>query len=79
MKELTPAFQNHRDTYEYTRLISKMSSEGGSESPPPERQTGPQLGDPTADGQGVSEALSKEELKAQLDVRPAATMMSPRC
>jgi hypothetical protein len=33
----------------------------GRESPPPERQTGAQLHDPPASGQGVDDATNKEQ------------------
>ncbi|KND90537.1 hypothetical protein TOPH_04708 [Tolypocladium ophioglossoides CBS 100239] len=40
----------------------------GGESPPPERQTGAQLHDPPASGQGTDNAQNKKEtLKSQLE------------
>ncbi len=55
-----------------------MSAQQGTQSPPPERQTGAQLQDPPANGQGVDKSLSKEALQAQLDVGTAATSRTSR-
>lgn len=46
-----------------------MSSNEGRQSPPPETQTGPQLKDAPAQGQGVDKADNKsEDNKSQLEV-----------
>lgn len=46
-----------------------MSSSEGRQSPPPESQTGSQLQDAPADGQGVDNAQNKGDTnKAQLEV-----------
>jgi hypothetical protein len=44
--------------------------EEGRESPPPETQTGAQLHDPPASGQGVQSMENKDKVvKSELDVR----------
>ena len=61
-----------------------MSSTEGRQSPPPEHQTGAQLKDAPASGQGTDEAPNKQsKLQDQLKVcglsHPHPPRNSPRC
>ncbi len=48
-----------------------MSSQEGGQSPPPERQTGPQLKATPGSGQGVDDAKNKDQtMKSELEVSP---------
>jgi len=38
-----------------------MSEEGGHESPPPERSTGPQMKDTPGSGHGIGDSSNKEQ------------------
>ena len=50
-------------------------SESGAQSPPPETQTGKQLGDPPASGKGTDKIDNKEEVnKAGLEVYTYLTL-----